>query len=164
MVYGTQTQIIHFERGLSFASMSETQSIHAIQVLVEDTAFIDLQDTKALQQEIRFPNGLLQIAGVRFAVARITQGLKDGLFLEPPTHNTFTVPVEAADLPAANNCFQRKRAPTRYGKEATGSALRPSRPIPHAVRRQDYRLWRPPLASYVGCVCCLIPIMSVVYS
>jgi hypothetical protein len=43
MVYGTQTQIIHFERGLSFASMSEAQSIHAIQVLVEDTAFIDLQ-------------------------------------------------------------------------------------------------------------------------
>ena len=79
MVYGTQTQIIHFERGLSFASMSETQSIHAIQVLVEDTAFIDLQGTKALQQEIKFPNGLLQIAGVRFAVARITQGLKDGL-------------------------------------------------------------------------------------
>ena len=82
MVYGTQTLIIHFERGLSFASMSETQSIHAIQVLVEDTAFIDLQGTKALQQEIRFPNGLLQTAGVRFAVARITQGLKNGLFLE----------------------------------------------------------------------------------
>ena len=78
MVYGTQTQILHFEGGLSFASMSETQSIHAIQVLVEDTAFIDLQGTKALQQEIRFPNGPLQIAVVRFAVARNTQGLKDG--------------------------------------------------------------------------------------
>ena len=82
MVYGTQTQSIHFEKGLSFASISKTQSIHAIQVLVEDTAFIDLQGTKALQQEIRFPNGSLQIAVVRFAVARITKGLKNGLFLE----------------------------------------------------------------------------------
>src|SRR5262249_9602962 len=108
MVYGTQPQIMHFERGLSFASMSETQSIHAIQVLVEDTAFIDLQDTKALQQEIRFPNGLLQTAGVRFAVARITQGLKDGLFLEPPTHNTFPVPLEAADLPAIQQLLPEK--------------------------------------------------------
>src|SRR4029450_3212106 len=109
MVYGTQTQIMHFERGLSFASMSgDTEHSSTIQVLVEDTAFIDLQDTKALQQEIRFPNGLLQIAGVRFAVARITQGLKDGLFLEPPTYNTFTVPVEAADLPAIQQLLPEK--------------------------------------------------------
>jgi hypothetical protein len=164
MVYGTQTQIIHFERGLSFASMSETQSIHAIQVLVEDTAFIDLQGTKAVQQEIRFPNGLLQAAGVRFAVARITQGLKDGLFLDLRRTTPLLCLLRQPIFPPSNSCFKRKRAPTRYGKEATCSALRPSRPIPHAVRRQDYRLWRPPLAFYAGRVCCLIPIMSVVYS
>ena len=75
---------------------------------MKDTAFIDLQDTKALQQEIRFPNGPLQTAGVRFAVARITRGLKDGLLLEPPTHNTFTVPVEAADLPAIQQLLREK--------------------------------------------------------
>src|SRR4030095_15642158 len=85
MVYGTQTQIMHFERGLSFASMSgDTEHSSTIHVLVEDTVFIDLTDTKAWQQEIRFPNGPLQTAVVRFTVARITQGLKDGLFLEPP--------------------------------------------------------------------------------
>ena len=63
-------------------SIGDTEHSSTIQVLVEDTAFIDLQGTKALQQEITFPNGLLQIAGVRFTVARITQGLKNGLFLE----------------------------------------------------------------------------------
>src|SRR4029450_3212105 len=161
MVYGTQTQIIHFERGLSFASMSETQSIHAIQVLVEDTAFIDLQDTKALQQKISFPNGPLQAAVVRFAVARITQGLKDGLFLDLRRTTPLLCLLRQPIFPPSNNCFQRKRAPTRYGKEATCSPLRPSRPIPHAVRRQDYRFWRPPLASYAGRMRCLIPIMSV---
>ena len=47
-------------------------------------------------------------AVVRCTVAQITQGLKDGLFLEPPTHNTFTVPVEAADLPAIQQLLQEK--------------------------------------------------------
>ena len=61
-----------------------------------------------MQQEIRFPNGPLQTAVVCFAVARVTQGLKDGLFLEPPTHNTFTVPVEAADRPAIQQLLQEK--------------------------------------------------------
>ena len=55
-----------------------------------------------------FLDGPLQTAVVRFAVARITHGLKDGLFLEPPTHNTFTVPVEAADLPAIQQLLQEK--------------------------------------------------------
>ena len=33
---------------------------------------------------------------------------KDGLFLEPPTHNTFSVPVEAADFPAIQQLLQEK--------------------------------------------------------
>jgi hypothetical protein len=47
--------------------VGDTEHSSTIQVLVENTAVIDLQDTKALQQEIRFPNGPLQTAVVRFA-------------------------------------------------------------------------------------------------
>src|SRR5262245_47952008 len=95
-------------RGLYLLHLCWRPRASTIQVLMEDTAFIDLQGTKTLQQEIRFPNGLLQTAVVRFAVARITQGLKDGLFLEPPTHNTFTVPIEAADFPAIQQLLPEK--------------------------------------------------------
>src|SRR4029453_6229118 len=155
MVYGTQTQIIHFERGLSFASMSETQSIHAIQVLVEDTAFIDLQGTKALQQEIRFPNGPLQTAGVRFAVARITQGLNDGLFLEPPTHNTFTVPVEAADLPAIQQLLPEKTC--TYQIRQGGNLLCSAAISTNPTRRAQTGLQTLAPTSRVLCRMCMLP-------
>ena len=58
-----------------------TQPPFTISVLMEEDDFNDLQNEIALAAGDQAPNLLLlQTAVVRFAVARIAQGLKDGLF------------------------------------------------------------------------------------
>jgi hypothetical protein len=61
---------------------------------------------------------------VRFAVTRITQGLKDGRFREPPTRNTLTLPVEADDLPTIQQLLQEKTCAyqVRQGRDLFCSA------------------------------------------
>jgi hypothetical protein len=77
-------------------------------VLVEETDVRDLRDAIALQHEIRFSHDSLPTAVVRFAVAQMTQGLKDGRFLALPTHTTCTAPVGGADLPAIRSLLKEK--------------------------------------------------------
>jgi hypothetical protein len=80
----------------------------AIWVYLPGLEFRTLQNEVVLQQETRIPTNLHKAAVVRFAITRLTQALKDGHFLEPPTRNTLTLPLEAADLPAIRQLLQEK--------------------------------------------------------
>jgi hypothetical protein len=101
----------NYEEGPAFCvSTGEAGHSFTILVLMNRTYLRDLQEEIALQQETRLPNpDLLQAAVLRFAVGQITQGLKDGRFLEPLTsNNTLTLPVVAADLPTIRQLLEEK--------------------------------------------------------
>jgi len=113
-----------------------TQPPFTISVLMEEDDFNDLQNEIALQEGTRFPDlHRLQTAVVRFAVTRIVHGLKDGRFLEPPTGNILTIPVEAADLPAIRQLFQEKTCTyqIRQGRDLLCAVASPNDPTRRGV-------------------------------
>jgi hypothetical protein len=105
-----------------YAGASDRPS--TIRVFLSGLDVRTLQQEIVLQQETRFPTKPLRAAVVRFAVARIAQGLKNGLFLEPPTHTTLKVPVEEADLPAIRQLLHEKTCTyqIRQGRDLLCSA------------------------------------------
>ena len=142
-----------------------TDLAFAIAVFMAAADVSMLRQEIALQEETRSPsNDPLRTAVVRFAVARIAQGLKDGLFLAFPTHAPpFPLPVEEADLPAIRQLLQAKTCTyqTRQGRDLLCSVASVNDPTRRGADRREYSLLHPPPASYAVRVRCPIPIIYV---
>ena len=132
------------------------------------SVFLATADVRALRQEIAvqeetiFPQRLsspLRCGASPFHASR--NGSRTDSSLPSRQAPTFGCVWRKPIFPPSDSCSKRKRVPTRYGKDATCSALWPARTIPRVGSRQGSRLLRPLPAAYAVCVSCPIPIMSV---
>src|SRR6266704_2679543 len=143
------------EQGPTFLVHTEATEHPLIIRFLVSHVFKNLQQEIVFQQETRLPNNALQTAVVRFAVAQIAQGLKDGRFLPLPPSDFHDLYVEDAELPAIRQLLQEKTCDyqIRQGRDLLCAVASQNDP----TRRGEIGLQTVAPTSRVLCHTCELP-------